>query len=105
MCIVHRVIECIGCLYLSWCSWYRYWHLPVYMLYRCDVPVARDLNWPSSERGVGHLEALGTRERIGGGRLAPLIALGGTGTKKKSYLQLTRQICGGLSHMGMCIYA
>jgi hypothetical protein len=44
----------------------------------------------SSERGVGHLEALGNAL---GRWLVPLIALGGMGTKRKTHFLATRQIC------------
>jgi hypothetical protein len=62
-------------------------------------PTARDLNWPDSERGVGHLEALGNAV---GEVASPTNRPGGHGNEEKS--EFPRQICGGLSlsHMGMC---
>ena len=60
-------------------------------------PVARDLNWPNSERGVWHLEALGNAL----GEVASTTNRpGGHGNEEKN--AFPRQICGGLSHMGMC---
>jgi hypothetical protein len=56
---------------------------------------ARDLNRPSSERGVGHLEALGNA--LGEVSSTSLIALGGRERRKKN--AFPRQICGGLSHI------
>jgi hypothetical protein len=57
--------------------------------------VARDLNWPNSERGVGHLEALGNAL----GEVASTTTRpGGHGNEEKN--EFPRRICGGLSHMG-----
>ena len=59
--------------------------------------LTRDLNWPNSERGVGHLEALGNAL----GEVASTTNRpGGHGNEEKN--EFPRRICGGLSHMGMC---
>ena len=59
--------------------------------------VSRDLNRPNSERGVGHQEALGSAL----GEVASTTNRpGGHGNEEKN--EFPRQICGGLSHMGMC---
>ena len=61
------------------------------------VAPPRDLNRPNSERGVGHQEALGSAL----GEVASTTnRLGGHGNEEKN--EFPRQICGGLSHMGMC---
>ena len=57
----------------------------------------RDMNCPNSERGVGHLEALGNAL----GEVASTTNRpGGHGNEGKN--EFPRQICGDLSHMGMC---
>ena len=58
---------------------------------------ARDLNWPSSERGVELLEALGNAL---GEVASTTYRPGGHGNEGKN--KFPRQICGDLSHMGMC---
>jgi hypothetical protein len=63
----------------------------------CAAGAPRDLNRPSSGRGVGHLEALGSAL----GEVASTTNRpGGHGNEEKN--EFPRQICGGLSHMGMC---
>jgi hypothetical protein len=56
---------------------------------RMGMFLARDLNQPSSEPGVGHLEVGSTSNRPGG-------------HENEEKNALSRQICGGLSHIGTC---
>jgi hypothetical protein len=63
--------------------------------HRHSLAAPRDLNWPNSERGVGHLEALGNAL----GEVASTTNRpGGHGNEEKN--EFPRRICGGLSHMG-----
>ena len=66
-------------------------------LNRHALGATRDLNWPNSERGVGHQEALGSAL----GEVASTTNRpGGHGNEEKN--EIPRQICGGLSRIGMC---
>jgi hypothetical protein len=61
------------------------------------APRARDLNRPSSERGVGHLKVLGSAL----GEVASTTNRpGGHGNEEKN--EVPHRICGGLSPMCMC---